>query len=105
MCKWLNAFFLIRVARVFKRFNFTIGRSFRPNNEEIVVVDQLDTQRLLAIFVAGVVFFNFPMLALWDIDATWLGVPVFPAALFMLWFLLITSNAIHLYGAKTFCTM
>ena len=57
------------------------------------MVDQLDTQRLLAIFVAGVVFFNFPLLALWDIEATWVGVPVFPAALFILWFLLIAALA------------
>jgi hypothetical protein len=57
------------------------------------VFDQLDAQRLLAIFVAGGSLFNFPLLGLWDIDATWLGVPVFPAALFMLWFLLIAAIA------------
>lgn len=55
--------------------------------------DQLESQRLLAIFVAGGLLFNFPLLALWDIEATWLGVPVFPAALFMLWFLLIAAIA------------
>lgn len=55
--------------------------------------DQLDAQRLLALFVAGGLFFNFPLLGLWDIEATWLGVPVFPAALFILWFLLIAAMA------------
>lgn len=55
--------------------------------------DQLDVQRLLALFVAGGLFFNFPLLGLWNIDATWFGVPVFPMALFMLWFLLIAAIA------------
>lgn len=55
--------------------------------------DQLDTQRLLTLFFVGGLFFNFPLLSLWDVDMTWLGVPLFPAALFMLWFLLIAAIA------------
>jgi len=32
---------------------------------------------------------NFPLLALWDVRATVMGIPVFPVALFGLWALLI----------------
>ena len=42
-------------------------------------------QRLVALFVGGAMLLNFPLLALWDRDATVLGLPLFPAALFMLW--------------------
>jgi len=42
-------------------------------------------QRLVALFVAGGLLLNFPLLALWDRDATVLGLPLFPAALFVLW--------------------
>ena len=45
----------------------------------------LVSQRLLALFVAGWLLLNFPLLALWDRDATLFGLPLFPAALFMLW--------------------
>jgi len=41
--------------------------------------------RLVALFVAGAMLLNFPLLALWDRDATLLGLPLFPAALFALW--------------------
>jgi hypothetical protein len=49
----------------------------------------LGQQRLLALFAAGLLAFNFPLLALWDVDATLLGLPLFPAALFLVWALLI----------------
>jgi hypothetical protein len=42
-------------------------------------------QRLAALFAAGVALLNFPLLALWDRDATVWGLPLFPAALFVLW--------------------
>ncbi len=45
----------------------------------------LGRQRLVALFVAGWLLLNFPLLALWDRDATLFGLPLFPAALFMLW--------------------
>ena len=45
----------------------------------------LGRQRLVALFVGGWLLLNFPLLALWDRDATLLGLPLFPAALFMLW--------------------
>ncbi|MDP1650316.1 MAG: hypothetical protein Q8M01_19225 [Rubrivivax sp.] len=52
---------------------------------------RLGRQRLLALFSAGLLLFNFPLLALWDRDATLLGLPLFPAALFLIWALLIAA--------------
>ena len=49
----------------------------------------LGKQRLVALFVAGGLLLNFPLLALWDRDAVVWGLPLFPAALFALWGLLI----------------
>ena len=46
-------------------------------------------QRLLGLFALALLLFNFPLLALWDRQATVFGVPLFPAALFILWALLI----------------
>ena len=46
---------------------------------------RLGQQRLLALFAAGLLAFNFPLLALWDVDATLWGLPLFPAALFVIW--------------------
>ena len=48
-------------------------------------VGGLGRQRLVALFVAGWGLLNFPLLALGDGDATVLGLPLFPAALFLLW--------------------
>jgi len=41
--------------------------------------------RLLAWFVAGLLLFNFPLLALWDSDAALWGLPLFPLAIFLVW--------------------
>ena len=49
----------------------------------------LGRQRLVAVFAAGALLLNFPLLALWDRDATVFGLPLFPAALFVLWGVLI----------------
>ena len=62
------------------------------------MLEVLRAQRLLALFFAGLVLFNFPLLALWDRDATLLGLPLFPAALFALWALLIALLALILEG-------
>jgi hypothetical protein len=51
----------------------------------------LDGQRLMALFALSLLLLNFPLLALWDVRATVLGVPAFPAALFMLWAMLIAA--------------
>ena len=53
----------------------------------------LTTQRLVALFCCGWLLLNFPLLGLWDVDATVLGVPLFPAALMTLWALLIVTVA------------
>jgi hypothetical protein len=53
----------------------------------------LDAQRLVALFVAGLALFNFPLLALWDHDVLVLGLPLFPAALFLIWALMIAGLA------------
>jgi hypothetical protein len=54
----------------------------------------LRSQRLMALFAAAALLFNFPLLALWDRNVMLLGVPLFPAALFLLWTLLILLLAV-----------
>lgn len=54
---------------------------------------RLGSQRLVALFAGGWVLLNFPLLGLWDRDATVWGVPAFPAALFLLWLALIVALA------------
>lgn len=53
----------------------------------------LTSQRLVALFGSGWVLLNFPLLGLWDVDTTVLGVPLLPAALMALWALLIAAVA------------
>ncbi len=57
------------------------------------MLKKLGAQRLLALFLGGWLLLNFPLLGLWDVDAFVLGVPLFPAALLMLWALLIAVLA------------
>lgn len=52
------------------------------------------SQRLIALFALALLLFNFPLLALWDRGATVLGLPLFPAALFLIWALLIAALAL-----------
>lgn len=54
---------------------------------------RLRQQRLAALHVAGLLAFNFPLLALWDRDATLAGLPMFPAMLFVLWAVIIGALA------------
>jgi hypothetical protein len=42
-------------------------------------------QALIALCLAGVVLFNFPLLAVWGQDATVFGLPLLPVALFGIW--------------------
>lgn len=58
------------------------------------MLESLRSQRLLALFAAGLALFNFPLLALWDREALILGVPLFPAALFLIWAALIVLLAL-----------
>lgn len=53
----------------------------------------LRTQRLIALCIAGAVVFNFPLLTLWDADATVFGLPLFPVGLFASWLVLIGCAA------------
>jgi hypothetical protein len=62
------------------------------------MLERLRSQRLLALFCAGLALFNFPLLALWDREFTVFGLPLFPAALFALWALLIAALALILEG-------
>lgn len=54
---------------------------------------RLAQQRLLALFVAGLLALNFPLLALWDRDVTVIGLPLFPTALLLIWAGLIAALA------------
>lgn len=56
--------------------------------------DSLTSHRLVALFVAGWLVFNFPLLPLWDREATVFGVPLFPISLFAVWALLIAAVAV-----------
>ncbi len=47
------------------------------------------SERLLVLFFIGWALLNFPLLALWDHEATLWGVPLFPAGLFLIWAVLI----------------
>jgi hypothetical protein len=55
--------------------------------------NSLRKQRLLALFAAGWLLLNFPLLTLWDRGETIAGVPLLPAALFVGWALLIAIAA------------
>lgn len=46
-------------------------------------------QRLIGVFLLGIVLFNFPILALFNVVNTVFGVPVLYAYLFLAWALLI----------------
>ena len=48
-----------------------------------------NTQVLLALFAAGMVLLNFPLLIVFDRDTTILDLPLLPVALFAIWALLI----------------
>jgi hypothetical protein len=54
---------------------------------------RLDSQRLIALFFLGWLLLNFPILGLWDQDVSVAGIPFFPAAIFVLWGLLIAATA------------
>jgi hypothetical protein len=55
---------------------------------------RLLAQRLLALFGAGWLLFDFPLLKVWLADTTVLGLPLLPAALFAAWALLIGLLAV-----------
>jgi hypothetical protein len=57
------------------------------------MLDGLRSQRLLALFAAGWLLLNLPLIALWDQPLRVGGVPLFPLALFIGWALLIALAA------------
>jgi hypothetical protein len=70
-----------------------------PDEKETCMFESLRSQRLIALFFAGAALLNFPLLALWDRDVLILGVPLFPAALFLLWALIILALAVVVESA------
>jgi len=57
------------------------------------MTESLLSQRLLALFGAATLLFNFPLIALWDSEIKWWGIPLFPLAMFTLWAVLIALLA------------
>ncbi len=58
------------------------------------------TAVLIALCGAGLALVNFPLLALWDGDATILGLPLLPVALFLIWGGLIAALALASEGGE-----
>jgi hypothetical protein len=58
------------------------------------VSDDAKAQRFLALCMLGLVLFNYPVLALFNVPGTLLGVPVLYAYLFIAWAALIALMAV-----------
>jgi len=56
--------------------------------------------RLVALFLLGCLLFNYPMLALFNVRGTVLGIPLLYAYLFFAWALLITLVALVMEKAE-----
>jgi len=54
---------------------------------------QIKAQRLVALCMLGVVLFNYPMLAVFNVAATVFGIPVLYAYIFTAWSLLTAGMA------------
>ncbi len=52
---------------------------------------RLAAQRRLALFAAGVAVLNFPLLGLWDTQATLFGLPLPVVCVFAMWAVLIAA--------------
>lgn len=52
-----------------------------------------EPERLVVLFILGWALLNFPLLLLWDHEATVFGLPLFPAGLFLIWAGLIAALA------------
>ena len=57
------------------------------------MIQRLDAERLWALFIAGWLALNFPLIGLWNRGWTVLGIPLLPVALFAGWALLIAMLA------------
>jgi hypothetical protein len=58
------------------------------------VSDEPKAQRFVALCMLGLVLFNYPVLALFNVPGTLLGVPVLYAYLFIAWAALIALMAV-----------
>jgi hypothetical protein len=58
------------------------------------VSEEAKSQRFVALCMLGLVLFNFPILALFNVGGTILGVPVLYAYIFMAWAALIALMAL-----------
>jgi hypothetical protein len=67
-------------------------REFR-GAKETAMFEGLAAQRLLALFALGWLMLNFPLISLWDRRVSVLGIPLLPAALFVVWAALIALVA------------
>ena len=56
--------------------------------------EQTKSQRFVALCMLGMVLFNFPILALFNVGGTFFGVPVLYAYIFMAWAALIALMAL-----------
>jgi hypothetical protein len=57
------------------------------------VSDETKSQRFVALCMLGMVLFNFPILALFNVPGTLLGVPLLYAYIFIAWAVLIALMA------------
>jgi hypothetical protein len=58
------------------------------------VSEESKSQRFVALCMLGMVLFNFPILALFNVGGTFFGVPVLYAYIFMAWAALIALMAL-----------
>lgn len=55
--------------------------------------DKLKNGRLVAIFLTGLVLFNYPLLSLFNMDALFMGIPLFYIYIFTAWLVIIFLTA------------
>ncbi len=53
----------------------------------------ITSERLVVLFLVGWALLNFPLLSLWNSDATLFSIPLFPIGLFLIWGVLIAALA------------
>jgi hypothetical protein len=51
--------------------------------------DSLKKRRLAGVFLFGWIFFNYPIFSLFNLPATWRGIPLLYGYVFLLWALII----------------
>lgn len=58
-----------------------------------MMLKNITTERLVVLFLVGWALLNFPLLTLWNSDATLFSIPLFPIGLFLIWGVLIAVLA------------